>query len=92
MTACVNQLWPDVVAQSAQCPISWEDVSAARRFLQGFFVQPFDHNISHLSIICMKVPRNAAREPLDLDKHFLSRPTLSGNAMLTLEALWVAWL
>ena len=48
LVECVDSLWADLTSRAADAPISWNDVKAAKRWLQGFFVQYFDHNASRL--------------------------------------------
>jgi hypothetical protein len=51
----VDELWSFVEARSSNFPVSWKDVSAARHFLQDFYVQFFDHNPSLLGVFCRKL-------------------------------------
>ena len=44
-----------------RCPIN------PKRFLNNLFVQKFDHNASHVSIICRRLAWLQARQVLDLD-------------------------
>jgi len=52
---------------ASDCPLSWEDVQAAREFLRGFFVSMFDHNTSHVGVFCMRLAWMHARTALCLD-------------------------
>ena len=73
MAETVAKLWPGVALRAQSCPVQWEDIALARRFLQGFFVRMFDHNSARVGVICPFLAWSHARQALDLQQ---CRPTL----------------
>ena len=63
---CVARLYPHVETRASGCPVSWDDVQVARKFLRGFFVSMFDHNTSHIGVFCMRLAWTHARTALSL--------------------------
>lgn len=63
----VQSLWPDVSLRAEECPIQWNDVLSARRFVKGLFVSVFDHNTSRLGFFCPRLAWLQARLALGLD-------------------------
>ena len=51
---------------SADFPVSWEEIRRAKHFLNGFYVQYFDHNSSAIGAFCPALVRQVARKLLDL--------------------------
>ena len=48
-------------------PIKWTDIAKARRFLQGFFVQYFDHNTSSIGAFCPVLVQRFGQKLLDFE-------------------------
>ena len=64
----VDTFWPEVASQTQKHPIQWKDVKTARRFLEGFFVQSFDHNQARIGVFCKYLVWDAARKAMNLDR------------------------
>ena len=60
------QTWPGVAKRTQCCPVQWSAMAEAKRFLHGFFVHVFDHNLARLSIICPRLAWAHARKALNL--------------------------
>ena len=53
-------------------PIEWSEITRAKRFLQGLYVQYLDHNSSAIGAFCPALVRHFAHKLLDFGVHATS--------------------
>ena len=70
ITGTAGQELLRLLHESAQhFPIKWIDITRARQFLQGFFVQYFDHNTSSIGAFCPVLVQRFGEQLLDFGPH-----------------------
>lgn len=70
ITGTAGQELLRLLHESAQhFPIKWIDITRARQFLQGFFVQYFDHNTSSIGAFCPVLVQRFGQQLLDFGPH-----------------------